>query len=62
MISTSNMIPFKSFAKTCCPIYLIQTLFCRFQVDFSSKAMKWVSEFKLADNNVSGPKVGSDPN
>ena len=62
MISKSNMIPFKSFAKTCYPIYLIHTLFCRFQVDFSSKAMKWVSEFKLADNNVSGPKVGSDPN
>ena len=62
MIYTSNMIPFMSFAKTCCPIYLIQSLFSRFQVDFSSKAMRWVSEFKLAHNNVSGPKVGSDPN
>ena len=62
MISTSDMIPFKSFAKTCCPIYLIQTLFSRFQVVFSAKAMKWVSEFKLAHNNVSGRKVGSDPN
>ena len=48
--------------KTCCPIYLIQTLFSRFKVDFSAKAMKWVSEFKLAHNNVSGRKVGSDPN
>ena len=62
MISTSNMIPFKLFAKTSCPIYLIQSLFSRFQVDFSSKAMKWVSEFKLTHNNVSGRKVGSDPN
>ena len=62
IISTLNMIPFKSFAKTCCPINLIQTLFSRFKVDFPAKAMKWVSEFKVAHNNVSGRKVGSDPN